>query len=276
MGPEESVGHAIAIMEEHSIHHLPVESAGEVVGMISDRDLLMVDSGQDSGSTKKAKKSSAESRVSDVMSQPVLTLSPDDALRSATWMMITNRIHAIPLIRGDKLVGLLTQHDVLHGFISSQAHLRANEQELLRQPISNYLSGKVVTVAPNATLDDVVDLMRKKQIRHLPVVINDDLQGIISDRDIRRAFGSASAQDAQAQESGKFFMGPSEVGEVMTTDVRTVTPNTSTATAIEDLLHHKIHCLPVIDDDILLGLITDTDLLRAIGAADKEGSQEKG
>ena len=220
VAPDDSVGQAIAIMEEHGIHHLPVQAAGEVVGMVSDRDLLMVDTGKDAGSKKKSgKKSAEESRVGDVMSQPVLTLSPDDALRSATWMMVTNRIHAIPLIRGDKLAGLITESDVLHGVISSHAHLRPNEQELLRQPISNYLSGKVVTVGPTATLDDIVDIMCKKQIRHLPVVINDELQGIISDRDVRRAFGNASASDARAQESGKFFLGPSEVSEVMTKDV---------------------------------------------------------
>lgn len=273
--PEDAVSQAIAIMEEHSIHHLPVQSAGEVVGMVSDRDLLMVDTGQDrSGGKKPGKKPVDESRVGDVMSQPVLTLSPDDALRSATWMMITNRIHAIPLIRGKKLVGLVTESDVLHGMISSHAHLRPNEQELLQQPISKYLSGKLVTVAPTATLDDVVDVMCKKQIRHVPVVNNDDLLGIISDRDVRRAFGNASVLDARAQESGKYFLGPSEVHEVMTTDVRTVAPHTTTKTAIEELLHHKIHCLPVVDDEILIGLITDTDLLRAIGAADKEGSRE--
>jgi CBS domain-containing protein len=241
--------------------------------MVSDRELLMVGAGQDGTAQKSADPDEDERpRVTDIMSQPVLTLSPDDAVRSATWLMITQRVHAIPLIRGDRLVGLVTESDMLHGLISSGAVSQLENHAVLQQPVMSHIRGKLVTVGPTASLDDVVDIMRSKQIRHLPVVDGDELVGIVSDRDVRRALGNAAAKDAQAQESGKLYLEPSEVCRVMTKVLRTISPSASVEAAAEELLRHKVHCLLVVDDGKLLGVITDTDLLKAIGAADKEDS----
>ncbi len=268
--PQDSLGRAVNIMEDHGFHHLPVLSAGEIVGMISDRDLLMVGVGQNDAGHKGANPNDdGRPRVADIMSQPVYTLSPDDAVRSATWLMITQRVHAIPLIRGDRLVGLVTESDLLRGVLAAPG---VSTYALLQQPVMSYMRGKVVTIEPTASLSDVVDIMREKQIRHLPVVQDNELLGIVSDRDVRRALGTAAAMDAQAQESGKYYLGPSEVSEVMTKVLRTISSTATIESAAEELLRHKVHCLLVVDDGLLLGLITDTDLLRTIGAADKEDS----
>lgn len=274
--PEDSVGKAVNIMEEHGFHHLPVLAAGKIVGMVSDRDLLMVGAGQDGEAQKSANPDEDEQpRVADIMSQPVFTLSPDDVVRSATWLMVTQRVHAIPLIRGDRLVGLVTESDLLRGLITSRAVSQLTDDALLQQSVMSHIRGKLVTVGPTASLNDVVDLMRSKQIRHLPVVDEDELLGIISDRDVRRALGNAAAMDAKAQESGEFYLGPSEVGNVMTKVLQTISPSATVETAGDELLRHKVHCLLVVDDGKLLGVITDTDLLRAIGAADKEDSAKQ-
>jgi CBS domain-containing protein len=261
-------------MEKHCIRHLPVQAAGQVVGMVSDRDLLIVGARRGKERNKRSKaQTPGLSRVADVMSAPVHGLSPDDAVRTATWLMVSKRIHAIPLIRGDRLVGLVTESDVLQGVIAPHALLQPNAQQLLRQPVMSYMREKLRTTGPTTSLDEVIDIMLNERIRHLPVVDDKQLLGIVSDRDVRRALGRAAARDAEAQESGEFFLGPTEVGEVMTKTVRTIVSSTATVTAIEELLRHKIHCLPVVDNAELLGLITDTDLLQAIGAADKEDSR---
>ncbi len=262
--PDDSVANAATIMEQHSFHHLPVLAAGQVVGMVSDRDLLMAGAAE-GNRTKKG-----SPRVADIMSQPVFSLAPDDTVRSATWLMVTHRVHAIPLIQRDRLVGLVTAFDLLRGVMAVRTFSRLNDQTFLQQTMTSHLGGKLKTVGPKASLDDVVALMCKHQIRHLPVVIAEELLGVVSDRDIRRALGQAAIQDAAAQDSGKYYLGPTEVCEVMTQEVRTIPLSATTEMVIEELLRHHVHCLPVMDHNRLVGMITDTDVLRAIGAAEKE------
>ena len=60
----------------------------------------------------------------------------------------------------------------------------------------------------------------------------------------------------------------------MTKQVRTISSSATTEMVIEELLRHKVHCLPVVENGRLLGMITDTDLLRAIGAAEKDAGQK--
>ena len=84
------------------------------------------------------------------------------------------------------------------------------------------MHSNVTTVRAKTPLHDVVDIMHQERIRHVPVVIGDDLLGIVSDRDVRRALASSALRDAEAQADGEFYMGPSQVHEVMAKDVRTV------------------------------------------------------
>jgi CBS domain-containing protein len=274
VAPEDSVDRASKMMEEHGVHHLPVLDSGQVVGMVSDRDLLVVGVGENEGAQKTSPKRAANLPcVAEIMSQPVLTLSPDAPLRSATWLMVKNRIHAIPLVCDDKLVGLVTDSDLLRGAIDSQAFSQFDDEVFFQRPVISHIHGQLTTVGPKTSLYDVVDIMFRLKIRHLPVVVDDSLLGIVSDRDVRQALGRSAVLDAQSQESGKLYMGPSEVDEIMSPAVKTLPSTATTQTAIDELLRSRFHCLPVVDSDKLLGLITDTDLLRAIGTMDKRDSK---
>jgi acetoin utilization protein AcuB len=146
-------------------------------------------------------------------------------------------------------------------------------RSFLEQPVVNLMRGKIATVGAKTQLYDVVDIMQQERIRHLPVVIGNELLGIVSDRDVRRALAGSALRDAAAQEKGEFYLGPIEVHEVMTKDVRTIPSSATAERAITELLRHGIHSLPIVDARQLVGIITDTDLLRAIGAEDKEARE---
>ena len=268
VAPSDSIAHAAAMLEQHGIQHLPVVVGRQIVGIVSDRDIMIgcVDLTQ----ANSAQEGSWErSKVEDVMSAPVHTLSPDDVLRAATWLMIHQRLHAIPLVHRDHLVGIVTESDLLRG-IAAAPEISPNS--LLKQPVAKFMHENLTTVRSSTSLDDVVDLMQRARIRHIPVAFGYELLGIVSDRDVRRALVSSGLRDAQAQEKGEFYLGPTQVHEVMTTDVRTISSSATAEQAIAELLRHEIHCLPVVDARKLLGIITDTDLLRAIGAEEKEVS----
>lgn len=254
---------ALALMEEHQIHHLPVESEGKLVGMVSDRDLLLA-------AGFRADKKEPLLRVEAIMSQPVSFLSPRDSLRTAARLMIERQIHALPLVDEGRLCGIVTASDLLQGLIAAP-EFENMTQPLLLQPILAIMGVQVTTVEPRATLEEVVTVMHNKKMRHLPVVVAGELLGIISDRDVRRALGEASGRDAKAQESGAFFVEPGRALDIMTKEVATISPAASVGQAADELLSRRIHCLPVLEEGKLIGIVTDTDILRAIGACAASG-----
>jgi acetoin utilization protein AcuB len=105
-----------------------------------------------------------------------------------------------------------------------------------------------VTISPDDTLVVAQARMDGGDFRQLPVIADDKIVGIITDRDVRQ--------------HGR-QMRITKVREVMTGDVLTVTPQTPVEEAARILLKHKIGGLPVVAGEKLVGIITITDLLRA-------------
>ena len=266
--PEESIDKAIAIMEEHEIHHLPVAAHGKIEGMLSDRDILTSVGGLESARRRlPGGRIAGPEKVADIMSKSVHTLAPGDTVRLATRLMIHEQIHAVPLVRGGILVGIVTEVDLLDGILRS-ADFAGRQHPLFEKPIRSLFAGDLTTAGPRASLDELLELMLQKRIRHLPIVVETELLGIISDRDVRAALGRAAVKDQQAQASGRLFFGSSTAMEIMRTNVKTVDADASFGQAVDELLRNRIHCLPVLDAGKPVAIITDTDILRVIGELD--------
>lgn len=120
----------------------------------------------------------------------------------------------------------------------------------------------VVTVTLGTTITGASRLLQEHRIRHLPVVERGRLVGIITDRDIRRVLPSP-ATSLEVHEL-LYLLDRLTVGEVMTTKVITVAPETPVEEAARLLVEHRIGCLPVMEGDRLVGIITETDLLAAL------------
>jgi acetoin utilization protein AcuB len=120
----------------------------------------------------------------------------------------------------------------------------------------------VVLVSPSESVRTALKLLREQQIRHLPVVKDGKLVGIVTDRDIRLVFPSAVTADNKEQDALDVLEKVS-VGQIMTKRVITVTPETSIADAARLLLERRIGGLPVVQGDLLVGIITKTDILAA-------------
>ena len=132
-----------------------------------------------------------------------------------------------------------------------------------RQPlrVGDIMSVSPVTIAPSASVHAAQALMQQRQIRHLPVLKDGRLVGMISDRDIRLVLPSP-ATSLTVWEI-RHLLEKLTVGEVMTYFVMTTTPDCPVTEAVGRMLGHKVGALPVVTDGQVIGILTRTDVLRA-------------
>lgn len=121
--------------------------------------------------------------------------------------------------------------------------------------VRDIMQTELVTVAPQTSLQAAYGLMQEKQIRHLPVVEGGRLAGIVTDRDLRFATSALSPHP---------FRPDSTVGDVMRPDPKTADPMDPVEDAARVMRECKIGCLPVLDGEALVGIITGIDLLDAL------------
>lgn len=122
------------------------------------------------------------------------------------------------------------------------------------------MASDLLTLEANTTLDVAEDLMQLKRIRHLPVVEQGRLVGLVTQRDLFLAGVSSVLNFRRTAE--KEWLGRIKIAEVMTTDLITVAPETDIEEAVARMLEHKIGCLPVVAAGKLVGLLSETDCLR--------------
>lgn len=122
------------------------------------------------------------------------------------------------------------------------------------------MAAVIATVGPEEQLDLVQDVMNLGQLRHLPVVDEGKLVGIVSQRDLLAA-GLSRALEFDGEERRSFLRSIS-VSDVMTAPAITARPEDTLLEAAGRMLVHRIGCLPVVDaDGHAVGLISETDLL---------------
>jgi CBS domain-containing protein len=117
-------------------------------------------------------------------------VSPDDSVLQAIRLMADKGIGALVVIAGEALVGIISERDyarkvVLQGKSSKDT------------PVSDIMSSPVVTVGPDHTVDDCMRIVTAKRIRHLPVVRDEKVVGVISIGDLVRRIISTQGETIQ-------------------------------------------------------------------------------
>lgn len=126
--------------------------------------------------------------------------------------------------------------------------------------IRQLMQKDVVTVDAAAHLDVAEDLMRMDRIRHLPVVSDGRLVGLVTQRDLfRAALSSALARSPQDEQR---WLARIPVQQAMTREVLFAHPDAELKYAVEMMLRERVGCLPVVEDGRLIGLLSETDCLR--------------
>ena len=136
--------------------------------------------------------------------------------------------------------------------------------------VKDWMSPKPLTVPLGTPIAEARHLMQRERIRHLPIVEDDGLVGIVTDRDIRLNLPSPATSLSVWEVN--HLLARLTVGEVMTKTVITIGANRSIEAAVALMLEHRIGALPVLNEGRLVGILTETDLLRALVASLRAGS----
>lgn len=125
--------------------------------------------------------------------------------------------------------------------------------------VADLMSTDVVSLAVEEDLVLASDVMKLARVRHLPVTRHGRCVGLVTHRDLLNAQARLMMTLGGSDDDRYVSVG---VADVMTTDVRTIGPDTPAHEAAAMLLANRFGCLPVVDDDgALIGIVTETDFL---------------
>ena len=242
---QDGIGHAVRLMDSNQVRHLPVLRDGFLVGVVSDRDLLRA-----SGWTKDGRSApgSHPTQLGEIMSSPVVHAHVDEDVTSIAVAMVGRGIGFLPVLNDGRIEGVVSELDVVSAAAKIERDQRSRSGANAER-VAEHMSTPPCTLRVSGTLQDAVDLCRSDGLRHIPILDEDNcLVGILTDRDLRRALG-------QDRSFG------TTVDELMTSDPITIDSEAALTTAADLVILHRIGCLPVTSGNMLVGILTVTDLL---------------
>ena len=138
--------------------------------------------------------------------------------------------------------------------------------------VRDIMETKLVTISASERLSMVEDIMRLGRVRHMPVVQAGKLVGVVSERDLLRASLSVLSEHRDAER--RMFLHVVEISRVMSSPPIVIAPDATIREAALLMADRKIGCLPVVDGDRLIGMITETDVLRWVAGVPAEPSSQ--
>ena len=128
--------------------------------------------------------------VKDFMTKRVVYVSPETTVAAAADIMRDKGLRRLPVIEHDKLVGLITEGTMAEASPSKATSLSIYEMNYLlnKTKVGDIMIKNVLTVSKYASLEDAIYIMLQNKVGVLPVVDNDQISGIITDKDVFRAF----------------------------------------------------------------------------------------
>jgi CBS domain-containing protein len=116
-------------------------------------------------------------KVRDALTPGVRSVSPSDSLTDAAVAMRDEDVGSLPVVEGDRVVGIVTDRDIVVRAVAEGADPRTGT-------VGDVASGDLVTVEPDEDLDEALKLMAQHRVRRLPVVENGRLVGVVAQADV--------------------------------------------------------------------------------------------
>jgi CBS domain-containing protein len=233
--PDDTMFSAAQKMSAQSISCVVVTYKERVVGILTVKDMLNTVAGRDAELCRLG--------VSERMSSPVDTVSPEMSILEADRIMEIKCIRRLPAVENGRLVGIVTQTDVTRALISLNS----------LGCVSDIMTKHVATVPIDATAVEAARMMSCSNISCLIVTHGEKIGGILTEKDLLNRIVAPQKDPMQTR-----------VVDVMSLPVVTVPPRCSILDATKKMDTMHFHRLLVTDSKAICGIVTQTDIMRAV------------
>jgi PAS domain S-box-containing protein len=233
--PEQSMAMTATMMVDDNLSSLVVVDNGAVVGIITEKDFLerVVAKG----------KSALDMKVRDFMSCPVICISPQATVFEAGKIAEEKYVKRLPVVDGDKLVGIVTQTDLIRVLTSYG----------MWRDIAEIMTKDVVTIQRDASVAEAASIMASRGISGIVVMQAKKIVGVLTERDLLKRVVAVNRDPACVK-----------MEEVMSSPVESIPPHFAVFTASRIMEKSHVRRLVVEDNGWLCGVVTQTDIFRAV------------
>jgi CBS domain-containing protein len=201
------------------------------------------------------------------MSSNPITARPNDKIQKAIELLIKNKIGSIPIVDEDGIAGIITKTDLMKVYTDK---LRG------KWKVSDLMTPDVITVNENHSIAHVISTMEDNKIGKIVVIRDNEPVGIITPENI--SFAHVEDPETGVNVEKIYFIRNADgkakrnvrvvsmmtAGDIMRNHMTKISGNEDAAVAADMMIENKVNGLPVVDGDILVGVITKTDLIRGI------------
>ena len=245
---DQNLSDALRLLRKHNVSRLPVTNNKELVGIISERDIA-----NKLGSSKYESMPASRLHISSVMIKDVLTVPETMQLDDVAKLMLDNGIGSVPVMDDDKMVGIVSKAD----FVTLAVGIAFN-----KITVKEIMTKDLTVVSPTERLVHARRLMIESKVGRLPVVDDENILGMVTSKDLMRAF-----IDFRKKVPEKYQK--SQIKDVLVEDIMSsnpvVTSKDATISEVAQIMMETgYNGLPVVEDDKVVGIITQTDILRLI------------
>lgn len=232
---DDTVFSAARKMSENNVSCVVVLDAARVNGILTEKDILKGVAHRDVDFRRL--------RVSDRMSSPVEVIGPAISVVEAGEIMEAKGIKRLPVVENGQLTGLVTQTDITRGMVSLTP-LRS---------VCDIMTRTVATVHADATVSEAARVMASNGISCVVAMHRCDVAGILTEKDLLKRVVALQKDPEQTR-----------VADVMSFPIAAVGPDYSVLSASKKMETMHLHRLVIMDGKTVCGIVTQTDLMRAI------------
>ena len=235
ISPEEIVISAAKIMSDKKISCLVVMDSGNVEGVITETDILRRVSNKS--------KDFYRTKLGRIMSSPVESITSDLSVLEASKIMGVKNIKRLPIMDEGKLVGIVTQTDLVRALTSYG----------LWRDVSEIMSRSIVGIQIHANVAEAAEIMTSNKVSCIIVMDGDDVVGVLTEKDILGRVVALQMDPANTR-----------MEEVMSSPVTSISSNFSVFSASKVMEEMNIRRLVIMKDKRLCGVVTQTDIFMAV------------